>query len=260
MYLQALLDFSCGADAHVGQFLTVDGAVAVGVAPVSGSVRAPYLWCSMDTTIGRDLYVLNDTTLDGHLAVAGGLAAGGAGLAAGSVRAPYIDALNNLSCGVDAHVAQFVHAGGVGVAGEPPVYGVVRAPYIIAANNLSCGADLYVAGIPYNIGGTGMFDTVSDARLKENVAGYDRGLEALLQLSPISFELKERRGVRCYGLDAAETEPFMPELVNDRTMAVDGEDTAVKMLNAGPLVYALINATKELATRLAILEERMSHG
>jgi len=90
----------------------------------------------------------------------------------------------------------------------------------------------------------------------------------VLALRPITYGYNGKGGLpddgRSYvGLDAADTEPVMPELVGSMMVVLDprpkiGEteppDTEIKTIDASALVYALVNAVKELSARIAALE------
>jgi hypothetical protein len=108
----------------------------------------------------------------------------------------------------------------------------------------------------YNV--TGSWLTFSDRRVKEDIAPYEHGLEAILALAPVQFRYRAgtpfadaERTVRL-GLIAQDVEPVLPELVGSTWFG--GE--ALATISPGNLVYALINAAKELAARVAALEAR----
>src|SRR6185369_4217492 len=76
----------------------------------------------------------------------------------------------------------------------------------------------------FNVSGTfnqtGSWSTISDDRLKRNVASYDAGLAELRQLAPVSFEYTEEAGWggearRNYGLMASQVAQVLPEMVGE---------------------------------------------
>jgi hypothetical protein len=112
----------------------------------------------------------------------------------------------------------------------------------------------FQSGGTYNISGAWL--VISDPALKENVVPYTRGLEAVRQLNPVTFSYKAgtmfatKAATRHIGLLADEVAPVIPEIVGEASF---GEDN-VQTLEPGTLIYALINAVKEITARLETLE------
>ncbi|MDQ2088738.1 tail fiber domain-containing protein [Marimonas arenosa] len=109
-------------------------------------------------------------------------------------------------------------------------------------------------------GGTS-WDSLSDARLKEDVRDYTTGLEAVRQVRPVRFRWNGQagtaRGEPGIGVIAQEMETVIPETVS--RMPANGEGAAhevpdMRIYNADALIYALVNAVKELAERVEALE------
>jgi hypothetical protein len=107
----------------------------------------------------------------------------------------------------------------------------------------------------------------SDERMKRNVTDYGTGLDAIIHLRPVRFEYNGAYGTvddgrTCYGFIAQEVEPVMPECVGEHDWTpsplAEGEETpapvTVKTLDQSNMILALVNAVKELATRVAALE------
>jgi hypothetical protein len=114
-----------------------------------------------------------------------------------------------------------------------------------------------VAGVCQNISGT--WSAISDRRLKEGIAPYIRGLDAVLQLAPVTFRYNGKGGLPAdgtthYGLIADDVAPILPELVGEREL----EGEVFKTVDPGRAIYALINAVKELAAQNAALEARIA--
>jgi hypothetical protein len=107
---------------------------------------------------------------------------------------------------------------------------------------------------------TGTWSAISDRRLKQDIAPYERGLAAVLELNPVRFRFNGRGvsddGVLHYGLMADEVEAVVPEVVGETDLAAgpDSESMLVKTVDPGRLTYALINAVKELTARVVALE------
>jgi hypothetical protein len=103
----------------------------------------------------------------------------------------------------------------------------------------------------YNVSGSWGF--ISDASVKQDIEPYERGLDAIMRLEPVSYTYRVgapvyNGGVRQYGLVAQEVGNVVPEMV--------GELDGLKTLTPGHLHYISINAIKELADRITALEKR----
>src|SRR5262245_2775352 len=110
--------------------------------------------------------------------------------------------------------------------------------------------------------GGGAWETLSDARLKTNVEAYPAGLEEIAQLNPVTFRYNGRGETRetgrvYIGLTADDVKPVMPEMVRSVRGKIDyddSEDTDILTLDASPLIFAIVNALKEINHRLKALE------
>ena len=106
----------------------------------------------------------------------------------------------------------------------------------------------------------GSFNTSSDERLKTIQGTYTLGLDAIKQLSPIKFKYNDH-----------EKNAKLPTAIKDNTyiglIAQAVEQTSLsgmvstdpdgyKSINNSELVYALVNAVKELTARIETLEGR----
>jgi hypothetical protein len=118
-------------------------------------------------------------------------------------------------------------------------------------------AKLSVNGSANKPGG-GTWTVFSDARSKENVLNYSRGLDEILQLRPVSFTYKEEFGFGTdsyVGLIAQEVEKVVPSMVNDvETDSIKD----FKELDPNELTYMLINAVKSLNKKIEILESEIA--
>jgi hypothetical protein len=96
----------------------------------------------------------------------------------------------------------------------------------------------------------------SDARLKENIADYQKGLAELLQVQPRMFTFKAYPEIgTVVGVIAQEIEAAFPETVKLTEGEADGETvTDLRQFDASALTFALINAVKELSARIDELE------
>jgi hypothetical protein len=91
----------------------------------------------------------------------------------------------------------------------------------------------------------------SDGRLKEDIEPLSRALDKINSLRGVNYKWKDsqRDNRRQVGLVAQEVEAVLPEIVH-----ADAEGT--KSIAYGNLTAVLIEAVKELSSRLAVLESR----
>ena len=101
---------------------------------------------------------------------------------------------------------------------------------------------------------TGTWAAISDAALKTDIADYTQGLASLLQLQPRTFHYTFQPEDEHFGLVAQEVEPFFPEIVGEVEGGADGEGETVKTVDPGMLIYACINAIKELKAEVDALK------
>jgi hypothetical protein len=117
-------------------------------------------------------------------------------------------------------------------------------------------SNCYFPGGAYKPGG-GVWGDSSDVRTKKDINDYTRGLEAVVQLRPVSFRHNGKGGTpddgKIYiGLIANEAVHHMPEMVSVSGEAefLRGDLTDVLTLDATALIYALVNSVRELSARL----------
>lgn len=108
--------------------------------------------------------------------------------------------------------------------------------------------------------GGGTWQTVSDARTKEHVEDYHRGLADLLRVRPVSFNYKSFMGndkKRHVGVIAQEVEQIAPSMVSIQRRKV-GDITDIKAVDPNEFTYMLINAVKELKAVNDALQQQVS--
>ncbi|HSR78775.1 MAG TPA: tail fiber domain-containing protein [Xanthobacteraceae bacterium] len=181
----------------------------------------------------------------GNLAVTGNLAA------AGRIDGQVID----ITGGATFRSGVFILSGNLEIAaGSLAVGNYARIDGgASVANGLSIpSGNVQISSGNLNVGGNSYaiahIDT-SDRRLKEQLSDYRRGLEAVRQFNPQSWQWRDRLAAeteRSYGLVADDVEMVAPEMVSEF------QDT--KGIHLMPLICTLVNAVQELATRLEALE------
>ena len=121
--------------------------------------------------------------------------------------------------------------------------------------------------------GGGVWADTSDARIKNVLGDYTSGLDAVTALNPVRFTFKGNDTVHAgdtsshataaaeatefVGLIAQDAKAALPEMVTTIDAYIDGAAvTDLHQLDTTPLIYALINAIKELKARVETLEGR----
>ena len=176
----------------------------------------------------------------------------------------------NLVCSGGANgVTDGTHSFGSASQGANWLFGVTDANGTLTTVNLEIvglagsgynAGDLIVStGQAYKVGG-GSWAVYSDRSIKRDIAPYDRGLETIRRLEPVSYRLDPAFTSdehRTYvGLLADDVLGHMPEIVGEveRKGPLDAPSRTLKTLDPSNLSYALIDAVKELAARVEALE------
>lgn len=118
---------------------------------------------------------------------------------------------------------------------------------------LANGDAAYPSGGPW-------LSSTSDARVKDVLGDYLDGTTMLKQLQPKNYQFNGKAatpaGEQNIGLIADDVETVAPYMVGSRERYLNPSDpapTPIKTLNTNALTYALINAVKELDSRLTAL-------
>jgi len=126
---------------------------------------------------------------------------------------------------------------------------------------------LHVSGNAMKSAAGGDWLISSDARVKEDVADYTSGLDTVRDIRPVSFAYNGKagteRGSRGIGVIGQEIETVMPETITRIKLPpsrVDEPDAMedLRIYDGSPLVYTLVNAVKELADRVEVLEAQLA--
>ena len=120
----------------------------------------------------------------------------------------------------------------------------------------------FTSGGTYNVSGSWL--TFSDSRLKRKIEDFTPGLAEIVRLRPVSFEYNGKANLptdrRFVGLVADEVEAVLPQMVSRerlrRGMSVADEDDFMT-LDTVPMIYALVNAVKELRQQVQELTARV---
>ena len=104
------------------------------------------------------------------------------------------------------------------------------------------------------------FPTISDARLKTNATPFLAGLREIMNLAPITYQFAEggefgRPDDIYHGVNAQDVQAVLPDAVRSMTRYTDGNDSIeVLTVDIATVLYAAINAIKELAVRVGALD------
>ncbi len=127
----------------------------------------------------------------------------------------------------------------------------------VGINASDPAATLVVNGDSVNL--TGVWGVYSDERLKHDVHPYQDGLEAVMQLKPVTFHYNGHEGLSSagtqVGLIAQQVEKVAPYMVSQHKGA-DFDD--VRVMSTQALPYMLVNAVQELEAKVADLERRLA--
>lgn len=137
----------------------------------------------------------------------------------------------------------------------------------MSANTVALGGGLYVTGSISTAGDVTAF--ASDHRLKANVQVIDNALDKVLCLRGVSFEWREdtpqpMRG-KDVGLIAQDVKKVLPEATRlapfdtaaDGT-SKSGQEYLTIDVTGNKLIALLVEAVKELSSRLESIEKRLS--
>jgi hypothetical protein len=144
----------------------------------------------------------------------------------------------------------------------------------IQTMGLDASANLQIYGPTATKPGGGSWAAPSDMQLKvrDSIAAYTTGLQAINQLQPVTYRYNGTAGLPTdqtfHGLVADDVELVMPEAVG---RAVLGQRPALgddegepgeeyRTYDSTPVLYALINSVKEIAARLDKLEAALPPG
>jgi hypothetical protein len=109
--------------------------------------------------------------------------------------------------------------------------------------------------------GGGAWAASSDERIKENIGVYSKGLEHILLVDPVTYDYNGKGGMPkstgYIGVIAQEIKDVFPETITtykSKLEETDTEDTDLYRFDPSALIYALINAVKELKAEIELLK------
>lgn len=106
--------------------------------------------------------------------------------------------------------------------------------------------------------GGGSFNSTSDARLKTDVADYSKGLTAVKSLRPVSYKFIDKKTGQT--IDRTFIGVIAQEVEQTQFANIVGTDAdGYKTVDPSELVFALVNAVKELSTEVNILKTKVAN-
>ena len=118
-------------------------------------------------------------------------------------------------------------------------------------------APLHVVGNAVKTTGA-LWGIPSDRRLKTNIDDYERGLDDILAIRPVTFKynnvIETGSDQVQVGVIAQELMEIAPEMVS--LFSTGTSDEEYYKVNPSPMLYMLINAVQEIAVRNDLLESR----
>jgi len=110
-----------------------------------------------------------------------------------------------------------------------------------------------------NGGTSGSWTVGSDSRKKENITTVANPLTKLSQLRGVDFKWLEKYGGHdCSGVIAQEVEAVLPHLVNEHGAEKNQDGSTMKSVNYDGLWGVMIEAVKELTTKVTTLETKVA--
>lgn len=106
--------------------------------------------------------------------------------------------------------------------------------------------------------GGGSFNSTSDARLKTDVADYSKGLTAVKSLRPVSYKFIDKKTGQT--IDRTFIGVIAQEVEQTQFANIVGTDAdGYKTVDPSEIMFALVNAVKELSTEVNILKTKVAN-
>lgn len=107
-----------------------------------------------------------------------------------------------------------------------------------------------------------LWTIASDARIKENITPYNKGLAELLFINPVTYDYNGKggfaKGKGGVGIIAQEIVEILPDSVSSVKGTIDDQETDILNFNGHELTYILINSIKELKAEIEQLKIKLN--
>ncbi len=118
---------------------------------------------------------------------------------------------------------------------------------------------------PASMTGGGVWRAFSDRRMKKDISPYTDGLALIRAVNPVHYKYNglgpyKDDGIDRIGVIAQDIQkiaPYMVDAYKTKLRSEDPAETDLLSFNGTPLIYALINAVKELETENHSIKERL---
>lgn len=137
---------------------------------------------------------------------------------------------------------------------------------VVIGNNATLSADMFqVNGSAGKTAGGATWAIISDERLKKDIEPFEDGLKKLMEVRPVKFHyngiLNTNTEEEEVGIIGQELEKIFPYMVSKQAATADSKsDTPenLRVFNSNALTYVMVNAIKELASRVEALEKQLA--
>jgi hypothetical protein len=219
-----------------------------------GTVNAGYVHSRGDVNADHDVNANSNMMCNGELGVGGyGLSGGWFGLAVDQQLSRLVYWCNQPGNGFALKWLQTAGWYGTMTYQRPDGAHLFQCDY---SGNVSAYSSIWAPNI-------------CDDRAKRAVRPYQRGLNEIISLEPVSFQYNGEGdtvddGTVYYGVSAQKTRDILPEAVVEIAARMQQEVATKRLpgmlgIEEPPVLWALVNACKELATRVATLEYEVKH-
>jgi hypothetical protein len=219
-----------------------------------GVVTATLSLGSYSTGYGSNIISSSDFSSSSASYLAFGTTATGASGLSAPVERMRIDSSGNLLVGTTTTPS----SGGIGI-GFQPGYSTSGVSMVCRTNTAANNDHLYfyttsgLAGYIRTNGITTTYASVSDERLKENIADADSAVEKVQQIQVRKFDWKSGDGHVDYGFIAQELNLVAPQAVAEGT-----EENDVWAVDSSMLVPLLVKAIQEQQALIITLTDRIT--
>lgn len=225
-----------------GQIKIVNGATTSYLDDTQLSLPNGYIACGEDITAGNGLLV----QAGGVQIVAGGVQidAGGLNIDDGDLTCGTCEF--ERSTGTVKGTALAIGAGDFQLQSSAFIQDnltVVQGDLAVTAGALTMGA----GNIILNDGST---VTSSSRMLKENISEYKRGLSAIMNMKPVTYNRKTKPGTQEFGFIAEEMEKVLPTVVSS--------PNDIKSIKYTEIIPVLVSALQEQQQKINELESKLS--
>ena len=150
--------------------------------------------------------------------------------------------------------------------GNTPRFAIASSGHVIVGfdRDLPGRSETFqVNGTAFKNQGGDMWATQSDLRVKEDIRDLEIGLDAVMQIRPVRFYYNGKagtpKGASGIGIIGQEIESIVPETIQYvSSQEILEDDEPLRIYNGSALTYVLINAVKELTTRVQQLETELA--